>query len=365
MRKYFLLLIVFLVSSVSFAKLQGDGFYRVQNVGSQRYLYVYDNTGKINISTTSADMGAIQLWKNHERTLYDPASIIYIKKVGNVYDLLSQGTGVHAIIGYYVTLYETSAKYYQVYAEGKYLSDGETSQREKGGLDTNVKGDYRNWLVLPIDTEDEYFGVAPSVESKGKFYAPFYASFGFSFASSGMKAYYINKVDNGQAVLCEIKSSTIPASMPVLIMCENHEPSSNKLNLLMNNETKPQDNMLSGVYFNNPGRPKSADARKKYDPATMRVLGITSNGELGFVKYTEEYLPANQSYLVVPEGTPDELKVVTKEEFVSGAVAPLSDNNAINTIYTPWGMKVGENESDINRLPKGTYIIGNKKVQLR
>ena len=100
----------------------------MKNLATSRYIYVYDNTGKINISTTSADMGAIELHKDPNRRFSDPGSIIYVKYIYEKegikkYDLTSQGTGVHQIIGYYVQIFENPDLTYYVYAEGFYLCD--------------------------------------------------------------------------------------------------------------------------------------------------------------------------------------------------------------------------------------------------
>ena len=157
--KKILTYILLLFATASYAQLQ-NGFYRVHNYATERYVYVYDNTGKINISTASADMGAIQLWKNHNRTLSDPASIIYIEdKGGNMYNLHSQGTSVHEIIGYNVMVYPKGDTY-QLYASngsiGKYLADDETSNVQDGQLGTIAKGDYRKWVATPVNLEDNF-----------------------------------------------------------------------------------------------------------------------------------------------------------------------------------------------------------------
>ena len=47
----------------AFAQLNGDGYYRVKNVASGRYITVKDNRGSVNVGTTSADMGVVQLYK--------------------------------------------------------------------------------------------------------------------------------------------------------------------------------------------------------------------------------------------------------------------------------------------------------------
>ena len=107
----YIVLLSALVLVSGHAQYTTDGYYRVSNYATGRYIYVYDNTGSINISTSSADMGAIQLWKDINRTYTDPASILHIKKIrttengGEMFDITSQGTGIHEIIGYYINIY--------------------------------------------------------------------------------------------------------------------------------------------------------------------------------------------------------------------------------------------------------------------
>ena len=307
-----------------YSQITGDGYYRFRNLATSRYMYVSDNTGKINISTTSADMGAIELHKDPDRRFSDPGSIIYVKymyeKEGiKKYDLTSQGTGVHQIIGYYVQIFENPDLTYYVYAEGFYLCDNETSSRESGYLGTDRKGDYRKWVVSKLNDTDNYFGLAPTIELNGKYYQPFYAAFPFTL-SEGMKAYYISKVLPSAAILSEI-TGTVPASTPVLIECSSANTESNKLTLQMENATAISGNQLKGVYFNNPDRQKSKDARTAYNPSTMRVLTVKDGKLVYATDNSLDYLPANQSYLKVPAGTAETLTVMTEEEYQASALA--------------------------------------------
>ena len=327
MKKFLFLSFLLLLTNFIFAQTTGileDGYYRVRNLATSRYIYVYDNTGKINIATTSADMGAIELHKDANRRISDPGSIIYVKyvyeKEGNKkYDLTSQGTGVHQIIGYYVQLYENTDKTYYVYAEGFYLCDSETSSRDLGYLGISGKGNYRKWEALKLNDTDNYFGLAPTIQLNGKYYQPFYAAFPFTL-SEGMKAYYISKVYPTAAILSEI-TGTIPASTPVFIECNSANTEDNKLNLQMQGATAISGNQLKGVYFNNPNRLKSQDARTAYDASTMRVLAV-KDGKLVYTTDSSlDYLPANQSYLSVPAGTAENLPVMTEEEYQSSALA--------------------------------------------
>lgn len=349
---------------LSFAQLNGNGFYRVNNYKTGRYIYVCDNTGSINIQTTSADMGAIQLWSGYEKTISNPASVIYIKKVGDNYDLKAQGTGVHDIIGYYVTIAE-SGGLYKVYAEGKYLSDGERSDSERGGLSTEGTGDYRKWMVKQINQTDNCFGLAPELYVGGKYWQPFFADFAFSLEGSGMKAYYISAVYDDAAIIEEITSEIIPDNTPVFVACSSAKATENKLVLYKDKGTKLQDNKLKGVYFNNQYRKKSADARTAYDASTMRILGVTEEGELGFIKADLSYLPANESYLTVPVTAADELPVMTAQEYdeyLAAGVKPTSYVSKPSPVYSILGVKVADDSSSLGSLPAGIYIVNSKKV---
>lgn len=300
------------------AQFVDDGFYRVMNYATKRYIYVMDNTGSINMSAMTAEMGAVQLWKGYEKTVSDPASIIYIKKYSErQFDLISQGVGVHSMIGYYVQVYERSDKTYQVYAEGLYLDDDTfNDEEERGYLGTKRKGDARLWHVFKVDTNDNYFGIQPTIVAEGRKFKPFFADFAFSFADSGMKVWTVDSIANGAVVVSEFKSDIFADNTPVIIECTNDNASQNKLNLYKSTGQKPVANLLNGVYFNNPSRLNvSKDCCTEYNPATMRVLGVMSNGKLGYVKSDQKYLKANESYLVVPDGSADEMPVLTVPEY--------------------------------------------------
>lgn len=317
MKRIFVISLLALLTSSLMAQYVGDGYYRVRNKATSRYIYVLDNTGSINVSTTSADMGAIKLHKDTARWHHDPACIIYAHQVSNgKFDLKAQGTGVHDIIGYYVEVYQKSDGSYQVYAEGKYLCDNETNLRfESSNLGTDRTGDYRCWYVNQVNNTDQYFGVLPTIQLGNKYYKPFYASFPFSLVSSGMKVYYISAVYNNAAIIAEA-TGTIPASTPVFIECASPDHWNNRINIGGTATATISSNKLRGVYFNNPSRQKSRDARTAYNPVTMRTLAVSPEGKLCYVKNTSlSYLPANESYLSVPSTAEDTLLIMTADEY--------------------------------------------------
>ncbi len=339
MRKLFTIATLTLLSASAFAQLTGSGYYRVRNYGTGCYVWVCDNTGSINYAATSADMGAMQLWGGLDRAIPQPASVLYFdSKGGTKWDVRSQSTGIYKIISHYVDITSTGTvdniTFYQLSATESgmtlYLSDVGGWGGDYNVLGTNGKGATRRWIVEPIDAStDNYFGIAPSLAVGNKHYAPFYAEFPFSFASAGMKAYVVTKIDGAVAVMKEITSDIIPGATPVLIECASADKSDNRLNLLTASSASVGTNLLKGVYFCNEFRDKSRDAITAFNAQTMRVWNVNADGKLVLNTVTDRlhvnwwgddghrYIPANQSYLSVSAGTADELVLMTEEEYAN------------------------------------------------
>jgi len=341
MKNFFLTLCAFMLSLNAMAQLNGDGYYRIKNVGSQRYLYVTDNKGSINASSASADLGAVKLYRDFSNAVSDPATVLYIKQSSGGYRFEAQGTDSHEIIGYDLLISAQSDGTYKAYQQQSflrmYLCDARIESTAEGVLSTKDMSSYptyQKWNITPVSTDGEYFGITPEVSYGGAHYGTLYASFPYTFASSGMTAYYVSVVDNGVAVIAPVAGNAVPAGMPVVVKVSSTDPVNNKLNIAANSATAPSDNKLGGVYFCNTS--KAHNNVTAYDANTMRVLGLTSTGKLGFIKATNDMLvydknnkyyclPANKAYLVVPVGTPDELEVMTKEEY---------DNRSVNVTVT-------------------------------
>ena len=364
------------ILQTAFAQINGSGYYRVMNQKSSRYAYICDNTGSLDYTNQSADMGAIQLWRdcstvNH---LTDPSGVVYYKLVEQSSvalqrgDLIAQGTSVYSIISHYVMIDGTAkSNRYQVFASESgltlYLADATTTTRkDQGQLETTGKvNEYTQWNVFPINQTDNYVAVAPAISAGGKHYAPYYVSFPFSFYSSGMKAYYISKVDKKRAlaVMKEI-TGTIPAAVPVIIECSSTDAANNKLALTTGTFNAPTGNCLKGVYFSNPNRAKSKNAKTQYDVTTMRVLGLTADGNLGYITATNDMLnlcngmyclQANQSYLSVPTGTPAELTIISEKDYneiLAGVEGVEADAPEVETYYSLSGAQLQAPAKGIN-----------------
>jgi hypothetical protein len=351
-RLFFLLgLLTVLISNVS-AQFSGDGFYRVQNFGTKRYLYLTDNTGSYDMKRDIGDFGALQLFQGQEKTISDPSSILYIKQYGSQIDIQGQSIGIYQIVKRYVDLKSiTTPPFSGTYTVSatesgitKYLDDEEiNTDIPDGVVGTNRGSPWRNWLIHPVNSAtDGYFGISPLFSVSGKYYYPLYAAFPFKVASSGMRIYTVSKYDLelGYAVLSEI-TGIVPSCTPVLIECSSSSPSGNRLDLVACEDASLPSKMKGVMFCNYDRRNKSKDAITAYDEASMRVLGITSEGKVGFVKSTQYlkeiegsyYLPSNISYMTLPVGSPNELTVIEEAEY---------EEILANSLYTVTYMIDGE-----------------------
>lgn len=333
-----------------------DGFYRVKNYGTNRYVYVYDCTGSINVSTTSADMGAIVLYRDANKRFSDPASVIYVSNKGKsdgytYFDLEAQGTGVYKIINYYVSVTNSNvAGTYWVYVPkfSLYLVDPVSSASvDKSYVDIKklggVNANQLSWSIYPVSaTSDEYLGIAPSENLKlgNKYYKPYVLAFAYDFASAGMKAYYVSAIKEDAIVIKEVVG-TVPAETPVIVECSSAEATNNRINPLRVTPSLISGNCLKSNFFCYNGH-KPETARRLYNPKTMRVLAV-KDGKLQYItdtnhEYTtllkvnnvsDYYVNANESYVEVPENFPATIQVLTEAEY--NELHPTSKKGDVNS----------------------------------
>ncbi len=377
MKRSILLSIAATLALFAQADLKGPGYYRVHNLKTSRYVSVIDNRGSIDYRNTTADLQAIQLQKNYDEVCSDPASVLYISPHGSEYQIESQGTGVYQIIKHYINLKQAGTNggktlyncYGQMDGVIKYLGDGGYFLAyDLGSMVTHAKGDYIKWFITPVEaTSDNFLGVKPSFQSNGKYYATMYASFPFTTYSDGMKVYYIKGHYNGN-ILLEETTGTIAPNTPVLIECSTPDPSTNRLEV-GGSAPAINGNKLKGNYFN--CSLGGHINRTAYDKETMRVLGLCSDGTLGFIKdETLDYLPANKCYIRVDPGSPDEYKFVSPAEYEAGVEEiglATHDIDQPADVYNIHGIRVLHNAlpADIEALPAGIYISNGKKIVVR
>ena len=342
MKKILLTILSASVSLGMFADLTGNGYYRVRNCGSERWASLIDNHGAVDYVAGTADVHALQLTEDTETILTDPASIVYFtKQSGNRYNVAAQGTSLEQLVGYPVNIrVEESGSdgmsKYVIYGTKsnvtKYIGDANILPGNYGTATTEPANypsyrPYRQWYILPLSvTTSNYFAAVPTIIAGGKLYNTLYTSFPYAPYSSGVKAYYIGRVGGGMAEMIEI-TGTVPEGSPVIIQCAGTEPTDNRLEL-KSEKASLSGNSLSGVYFNFENN--SIKNFVKYDPRTMRVLGATSDGSLGFITdYNLESIPANTAYLVVPKDSPAEFKCVSSSEFTAGVDSVISDSETL------------------------------------
>lgn len=396
MKKIIAAIILSILGIQAYATLNGAGFYRLQNYGSQRWANVVDNKGSANLNTGSADLHALELLNNTNGEIYsDPGSILYITPVsGSQYDFAVQGTTLHSMVGHQINVKANGSAngqtLYQIYGtkDGatKYISDLRPASTTKEGVATinsSVPPNNNKWLFQPVNTTTNYFGAVPTVTSQNKNYGIMFASFAYKPYSSGVKIYYISRVNhnNGQVEMLEATNG-VPGGVPAIILCSGATAASNKLQPLTSNPSI-SSNVLTGVYFDYTGSTNVNQVA--YDPNTMRVLGTCSDGSLGFVtSYSLKYIPSNTAYLKVPAGSPSQYKCVNASVFTAGVDSLVDDekegsltfdgHNLISggnievRIFNMSGqMLMNSNEAtiDVTSLPKGIYVATTGKKSLK
>lgn len=325
MKKFFLTLFLSSLSITVFATITNNGYYRVKNYGTQRWASLVDNKAVVDKIAGSVELHSLELNNDTEEILSDPGSIVYVSNIsGKRYDVATQGTSLERLFdeAVYITP-DGSADgqtLYQIYGVYKnftrYVADvnlqtnqqyGEASVYPVGGIQ------YRRWMFVPVDVNsNNYFGATPSLNINGNLYTTLFTSFPYSPYSAGVKAYYIGRVGFGMAEMIEINGA-VPTASPVIIQCAGQNVADNKLQITSTQTALPS-NALSGVYFNYDN--KGFVNHIAYNKDTMRVLGKTSDGSLGFITATNlSYIPANTAYLRVPEGSPAEFKCVSTGEY--------------------------------------------------
>ena len=180
----------------------------------------------------------------------------------------------------------------------------------------------------------------------------------------------IKKLSDGKAyAIYKEVTSDLPVGTPVILKCASANPADNKMQL---NGIAPEaittPNVLRAAY-------RSCEETKIVDKvdntATVRMLGVTSEGKLGFVyNSTASVLPVNTAYLEVPSDFPNELTLVTSEEYneITAGIDGVTINDAAASakkrgVYNVAGQKVADT-NDFDSLPSGLYIVdGQQRVK--
>ena len=347
-----------------------NGYYRVQNTSSTRYITMKDNAvGTVDYSSTNVDLSNIVTWRGFDYVKSNPASIIYVEQHGSQYDMKTQGTSLYEITSRrtYLDLLARDAGYIiSISYNGMTgrLYDSEENEDE-GYVKRSGNSAYQYWSFIPVDTENNYIGLQPTVQVGDNYYGTLYASYPFKAASSGIKFYYVNAIAEGKCQLQEITSEVIPAATPLVFMCSSNDPANNKVTPVTDETTAPAGNMLGGTYFASTTSGHKVNVR--YDESSMRVLGKNDAGELAFVKATSDYLtkkhyiPMNTCWLNIPEEYTGDFKALSSGVYTGiRNINADTKNKADNTIYTLTGTK-----ANAKTLRPGIYIQSGKKIVIK
>ncbi len=375
MKKLLLLSLSALMALPAIAELEGNGYYRVQNALTKRYAYLMDDKGSYSVANSTADVGALLLYLDTERVLSDPAAVFFIEAApqGNgYYDIAGQGTSIYTFMKEYLSIYQDRKEFdgqvtYSIYAtkDGvvKYIGDGWNDPNDDEGLATvDATGDATRWYINPIEANsDQYFGVKPTVEAEGSYYAPMFAAFPFSAYDEGFEFYTISEVDPRGAAIINKVDGTVPGATPVVIKCPTARPTDNRLNI-GGSGSNVGTNMLKGVYFDNPLNNQHYN-RTPFNKETMRVLGKAADGRVAYVRANYQFIPRNQAYLQLTDPASylvDEFILMTDEQRHEelDAVAIIPANETVS-VYSLDGrlLKSGIAKSEVASLGKGLYIL--------
>ena len=370
--------ILALIAIPATAQITGDGYYRIQNNGSERYITITDNIiTNVSTSSTIVDYSNITTWKGFDNVKSNPASIIYIKAVGSEYDISAQGVSVHQITGgkAYVSLKQRGSdkSIYIIQASAtqggvsvtKTLYDS-SSTDEYDYVGDSGASTHQYWRIKPVDTGDNYIGITPTVQIGNDWYGTIYADFPFKLASAGMTAYYVDGVHTGQFQLKEITDEVKPAATPMIIKCSSSDATQNKILPVAAATTAPSDNKLSGTFFASSLR--NHTVRVEFDKKTMRVLGKDASGNLIFTEAESSYLtkskyiPKNTAYLYDKSGLTGDYVLVSRDTFtgISNIKANPQPAAAKGT-FTLSGVQVDDNKA----LRTGIYIKNGQKVVIK
>lgn len=369
-------LVSILTPTLATAQLSGNGFYRVQNNASQRYITINDDIiGEVNTSSTTADLNNIVTWRGFDYVKSNPASIIYIESVSGKYNLSAQGTSVYKIAGgrAYVDIKDKGDGTYSFsvsYSGAQVYLYDDTKSNDKGGVrQSSSNQDYRYWKLLPINTRDNYLGLQPTVQVGDSYYGTLYADYAFKRVSEGIKIYYINAEDAGKCRLKEITSEVIPAATPIIFKCSSNDPAQNMVMPVTDEAEKPTDNYLAGTYF-----ASTTNKHKEfveYDDATMHVLGVGADGQLSFVtaKSTDlvndgQHIPMNTCWLRVFNNLTGNFTVLDETQYAGiSTVNPDEETVSPNKqgIFSLSGVRMDSSR----QLKPGIYIQNGKKMVIK
>ena len=313
------------------AEYVGPGFYRVHNVGSDRYICIkgthYEKTPRPDAFWSCIKM----LPASEQDYVSDAGTLIYIPGLEQT-SLYAQGVDTYLLTGLYmdVTVSEEMHNDMLTYLASTEYDGFRCQFRDNGKGLTAGSGDKpeTRWWIEPINEESmetSFFGVQPADETVKDVDGMYWTSLCCDFpilipAEGGVEgAYTVREVELGEdgayralAVKVYGPGEIIPAVTPVLIKCTAPTADGNKLlptGEIANNRNFPiVKDLLMGNYFSNfinHNSISNASSFGEYIPedataaaAEYLALGVDAEGNLGFFPQEEgTYMKANTAWL--------------------------------------------------------------------
>lgn len=333
-----------------------DGFYRIRNTTTGRYIVMYDPYVLVNKATVTVNLAALQTVSSFNSVSSHMGSVWYMQNQGDSqYDLYCQHSSLGANSdGFYPKLYKNGDTY-RVYGEyngfTKYLSDVDADEEDPGEGYISVNGQNVSWEFIPIDG-DNYIGIEPETNADGYYWATFMSGFPFRLGS-GMKAFYVYNITDHGFAMSEM-GNEIPAKVPVLLRLNGGSPSDNRITLIKSSSASaPSDNKMYGTWYSSNLGGRHGDWNVKCE-SYNRILG-ESGGHLAFVRGSG-VIEHNRGYIDVSSNADDAIIEAT-----DGITFVEKQDDSEKGIYTLTGQKVPEGKT-----PRpGIYIKDGQKVVIK
>lgn len=333
MNKFYVFICLLVLALTANAEYAGPGYYRVHNVGSDRYICI-KGTHFEKSQRPDAFWPCIKMLPAEDQAhVSDAGTLIYIPGLEQT-SLYAQGVDTYSLTGLYmdVTLSQEMHDDMVTYLATTVYENFPCQFRDNGKGLTAGSGDKpeTRWWIEPVNEETmetSYYGVQPASEAVKDADGMYWTSLCCDFpvlipAEGGVEgAYTVREVQqdedgNYRALAVKVygQGEIIPATTPVLIKCAAPTADGNKLlptGEIANNRNFPLVNdLLMGNYFSNFINHNSltnASSEGEYIPeqATLAAagylaLGVDDEGNLGFYPQAEgTYMKANTAWLSI------------------------------------------------------------------
>ena len=228
-------------------------------------------------------------------------------------------------------------------------------------LDIDKKGASAKWNFIPVDNNENYFGVKGQYQdANGKWYASFVADFGITLPE-GMTAWYVtDEVDAGKSLIQrkKVDDTVLPGMIPLILELNGPNPEDNKLTL--------SDSGMDGSVDEGNALEMATDSlgfllgrRLEQSDTHYYVLGV-SDGKVSLVQTENTFLNPNEAFFYLDDvrqkaNTSGYLVLADKVDAIHEVAKTQREDN----VYYDLQGRVVRNPV------KGIYILNGKKVVLR